>query len=136
METPVRQRLEAVRRALLNLHKALIDSERVTYEQTIGRIQSPGHFLQLVTSDPWFAWLQPLSQLIVCIDEVQDSKNPLTSAEFEALTQQTRRLLTPSETGEGFSRHYRDSMQREPDVVLAHGELMKVLGVRKNIEGR
>jgi len=43
-----RQRLTDLRSALLNLHKALVDSERVSYEKTVGQIQSPGHFLQLV----------------------------------------------------------------------------------------
>src|SRR5689334_21799129 len=112
MEAPIRQRLERIRSALLNLHKALIDSERVTYEQTMGRIKSPGHFLQLVTSDPWFAWLQPLSQLIVSMDEAQDAKLPLAPAEFDAFKKESGRLLIPSEVGEGFSRHYHDSMQR------------------------
>jgi hypothetical protein len=47
----IQQRLQELRNELLNLHKALIDSERVTYEQTIGAIQSPNHFLQLLTPE-------------------------------------------------------------------------------------
>ena len=35
-----RQRLTDLRLALLKLHKALIDSERVDYEKTVGKIQS------------------------------------------------------------------------------------------------
>lgn len=31
-----------------------------------------------------------------------------------------RVLLTPSEEGDGFGRHYEDALQRESDVVLAH----------------
>ncbi len=46
MENLIWPRLEALRQGVLKLHKALIDSERVTYEQTVGRIQSPNHFLQ------------------------------------------------------------------------------------------
>jgi hypothetical protein len=69
-----RKRLEKVRRALLALHKALVDSERISYEQTMGPIQSPNHFLQLLMRDPWFVWLQPLSQLIVSMDEALDAK--------------------------------------------------------------
>ncbi len=60
----LRQRSLDLRKALLTLHKVLIDSERVTFEKTMGEIQSPNHFLQLLTSDPWFTWLQPLSSLI------------------------------------------------------------------------
>src|SRR5678815_1575121 len=112
-------RLLELRNALLDLHKALVDSERVSYEKTIGAISSPNHFLQLLTRDPWFAWLHPLSQLIVAMDEALDEKEALTSAGIDALVNQTRLLLVASEIGEGFSSHYFDALQRDPDVVLA-----------------
>ena len=127
----VRQRLTDLRVALLKLHKALVDSERVGYEKTIGKIRSPGHFLQLLTNDPWFAWLQPLSQLIVSIDEATEAKEPLTSTWVDATAKQTRSLLTPSESSEGFARHYFDALQRDPDVVIAHGAVIKALGPLK-----
>ena len=129
--TTVQQRLQQLRNALLALHKALIDSERVTYEQTIGAIQSPNHFLQLLTGDPWFAWLPALSQLIVAMDEALDEKEPLTTANVDDLVNQTRLLLVASEDGDGFSKHYFDALQRDPDVVLAHAEVVKFLGSRK-----
>ena len=121
-----RNRLEILRVSLLNLHKALVDSERVEYEKTIGKIQSPNHFLQLLTNDPWFAWLSKLSQLIVSMDEALDEKEPLTSAAVEALITQSQRLLVPTESGDGFSKHYYEALQRDPDVVLAHGQVAKV----------
>jgi hypothetical protein len=125
-----RQRLSALRKALLVLHKALVDSERVSYEQTVGLIQSPNHFLQLLTHDPWFAWLQPFSQLIVALDEALEEKEPLTAASIGALVKQTGRLLAASEEGEGFARHYFDALQRDPDVVLAHAEVLKLIHSR------
>jgi hypothetical protein len=127
MTVTTKKRLEEVRHALLGLHKTLVDSERVTYEKTVGTIASPNHFLQLLTNDPWFAWLQPMSQLIVSMDEVLEEKEPLTDAAVEASIKQTNTLLTPSEAGEGFSRHYFDALQRDPDVVIAHADLMKLL---------
>src|SRR6516165_17674 len=111
----VRNRLQKLRDSVLSLHKMLVDSEKVDYEKTIGKIQSPGRFLQLLTNDPWFAWLSPLSQLIVSIDEAQDSKEPLTQATVDALAKQANVLLVASESGEGFSRHYFDALQRDPD---------------------
>ncbi len=124
-------RLQALRTSLLVLHKALVESERVEYEKTIGKIKSPNHFLQLLTSDPWFAWLSPLSQLIVSIDEALDAKEPLNSARAEALVRQAARLLVASETGAPFSQHYFEALQRDPDVVLAHGDVAKLQGWRK-----
>ena len=132
MTEPFRKRLEEVRHALLTLHKALVDSERITYEKTVGPIRSPNQFLQLLTTDPWFAWLQPLSQLIVSMDEALDPKEQLTGKAVDALSKQTRLLLTPSEESEGFARHYFDALQRDPDVVIGHGEVMKVLGPRQS----
>jgi hypothetical protein len=132
MTNPLEQRLQEVRHALLVLHKALVDSERVTYEQTVGAIQSPNHFLKLLTEDPWFAWLQPLSQLIISIDESLDAEEPLTPATVEQTTKLTRQLLAPSENSEAFPRHYFDALQRDPDVVLAHGAVMQALGGRKS----
>ena len=124
-------KLPELREALLQLHKTLVESERISYEQTMGTIPSPGHFLQLLTTDPWFAWLQPLSQLIVAMDEALDAKEPMTPAAAEALVKQTRLLLVASETGEGFAKHYDDALQRDPAVVMAHAEVAKFFGRRK-----
>jgi hypothetical protein len=126
MTNPPQKELEKVRLALLALHKALVDSERIGYEQTMGAIQSPNHFLQLLTRDPWFAWLQPLSQLIVSMDEAMDAKEPLTAATVKALLKEAKILLAPSESGEGFSRHYFDALQRDPNVIFAHTEVTKL----------
>ena len=125
------ERLTALREALLKLHKTLVDSERVSYEQNIGTIPSTTHFLRLLTDDPWFAWLHPLSQLVVAMDEALDAKTPLTKSAAEDLVQQTRRLLVASETGEKFSRHYFDALQRDPEVIFAHAAAAKIFKAAK-----
>ena len=64
-------------RALLRLHKALLDDERVSYERVHGRIASNGEFLQLVLGHAWFTWLRPLSQLMAKLDElVEEEESP------------------------------------------------------------
>ena len=126
-----RQPLVGLRDKLLDLHKAIIESERERYEQTVGPIKSPNHFLQLLTQDPWFAWLHPLSQLIVSIDEVLDEKEPLTDAIADALRGQTRSLLVAAENAEGFSGHYFVALQHDPNVVMTHAAVVKLIGRRK-----
>lgn len=126
-----RQRSLELRKALLTLHKTLIDSERVSFEKTMGEIKSPNHFLQLLTSDPWFAWLRPLSRLIVSIDEALDQKEPLTTGDVDALMNQSGQLLVPAEHAEGFSGHYFEALQRDSHVVLVHAEAVRFLGPRK-----
>lgn len=112
--------LDNVFQALLRLHKALLDDERVSYERVHGRISSNGEFLQLVLNGAWFAWLRPLSQVIAKIDELSEENEPSAREAIPALLVSVRTLLMPAEAGEGFSRQYHDALQRSPDVVLAH----------------
>jgi hypothetical protein len=128
----VQERLQRLRDALLDLHKALVDSERVTYEKAFGRIPSSNQFLKLVINDPWFAWLHPISQLIVSMDEALDEKVPLTAAAVDALVKQSRALLVASESGEGFSGHYFVALQGDPGVVLAHADAAKLFKLKKS----
>jgi hypothetical protein len=127
-----RQPLLDLRDKLLDLHKAVIEFERERCEKTVGAIKSPYQFLQLVTRDPWFAWLHPLSQLIVSIDEAVEEKEPLTEAMADALRTQTRSLLVAAENAEGFSGHYFVALQNEPQVVMAHAAVIKLIGRQKS----
>ena len=69
--------VDQLRRALLRLHKALLDDERVSYERVYGRIASNGEFLKLVLGHTWFAWLRPLSHLVAQLDEfVEEDESP------------------------------------------------------------
>lgn len=123
-----REHLSQLRDALLRLHKALVDSERIGYEKNIGTIPSANHFLRLLTDDPWFAWLHPISELIVAMDEALDAKakTPLTDELAATFVKRTSALLVAAETGEGFARHYFDALQRDPNVVMAHAEAAKL----------
>jgi hypothetical protein len=124
---PVQQQLTDLRNGLLSLHKTLLDSERAAYERDIARIESAGEFLRLVLDDPWFAWLRELSQLVVMIDEALDAKVPPTEIDAERFVAQSREMLVPNEAGTGFKKSYFEAMQRDPDVVLAHGRARKIL---------
>ena len=121
-------RLRAVRQALLKLHKTLLDAERWRYERVEGRIEGSGRLLHLLLHDPWFAWLRPLSAMVVQIDELLDAKEPQPEAPApRALLSEVKALLTPTEEGESFQRQYHAALQDVPDVVLAHGEVVKLL---------
>jgi len=122
-----RARLRDLRGKLLQLHKVLLDDTRVAYEMDRGRVPSNATLLQLVISDPWFAWLHSLSELVVRIDETVDADSPATDADAATLIDQVEKLLTASETGEGFQRRYYDALQRQPAVVLAHADVRRVI---------
>ena len=122
----IRAQLVTLRDALLRLHKSLVDSERVEYERTMGPIRSPQEFLRLLSTDPWFAWLAPLTQLLVSIDEAVDAQEPLTVASVKAMLSRTFQLLVTEENGDGFGKEYFEALQRDPDVVMAHAEVAKL----------
>ncbi len=123
---PARARLTALRNGLLNLHKILLHSEREIYDHDIARITSASQFLGLVLEDPHFAWLRELSQLVVLIDETLDWEEPATAIDADRLIVQARALVSPAEDGSGFAKSYFEAMQRDPDVVLAHSDMLKV----------
>ena len=120
------RRVRELRLGLLRLHKSLLDAERADYERAYGQVSS-GELLQLVINHEQFAWLRPVSELIVRIDEMLDAVEPATAADAEALLAGARALLRPSEAGGGFGRKYFAAIQREPDVVLSHREVTRLL---------
>ncbi|MEB3355246.1 MAG: hypothetical protein VKK04_00770 [Synechococcales bacterium] len=121
------QRLREVRTALLKLHKALLHSERVVYEQQHGQIRSNGEFFQLVVSHEWFSWLRPFSKFIVQIDEALAAKEPVTLHQAKALLQEARSLVRPAEDGTATERRYFDAIQRDPDIAIMHAQVSSLL---------
>ena len=126
-----RARLRDLRGKLLQLHKVLLDDARVAYEMDRGRVTSNATLLQLVIGDPWFAWLHSLSELIIRIDQTAEPDSPATDADAATLFEQVERLLTASETGEGFQRRYYDALQRQPAVGLAHAEVRRAIKAKR-----
>jgi hypothetical protein len=65
------------------------------------------------------------------MDETLDAEEPLTADRVDALAHQSKLLLVASENNDGFSGHYFEAMQRDPDVVLMHAEVVKLRKPRK-----
>ena len=74
-----------------------------------------------------FAWLHRLSELIIQIDELRHADEPVTSEAIEAIDSDIRTLLSPDESGDEFAMKYNTALQRHPDVVLAHADVMMLL---------
>lgn len=122
--TDARSQLKTLRDLLLTLHKALLDSERTSYELVHGAIASPNAFLQLLINDPWFAWLQPVTTLVVQIDESLAAKKPPKEAkDFEQLIENTRALLSPPHSESEFWKHYSAAVNRDPGVSVLHQQM-------------
>ncbi len=142
-----RDRLGDARRALLRLHQALLESERLSYERGRGRIGGSGEFLQLVINDPWFAWLRPFSEIIVRLDELLEPSQEAKEDDAREALRHAAALVRPSDGGGEFARRYQEALQRSPDVVLAHsgatkslrqvaeGDVMTETEIDANLEG-
>src|SRR5829696_1137485 len=125
--SPIFRKLTDVRHALLRLHKALLDDQRIAYERTHG-VVTPAEFLQVIINDVSFDWLHRLSELVVQVDEqMEDTENILTAESAKVLLDQAKTLLTPSETGEGFARAYFESIQRNPEIAMIQGQIRKLI---------
>lgn len=118
--------LSELRQALLRLHKILLDWERSGYERIHGR-QSSHDLLQALLNDPQFAWLRPMSQLIVRIDELLGDKTPPMRNDVEAVVAQVRALTTANQNGDIYERRYDMALQEIPDAVFAHRDLLALL---------
>ena len=121
------QHLREVRLSILHLHKALLESERVVYEQFHGRIQSSGEFFRLVIGHDWFSWLRPISQFIIQMDDVLKSKEPVTIDQVNGLLDEAKQMLRPAQDGTTLEKRYYRAIQRDPDIALMHANLTRLL---------
>ena len=83
--------------------------------------------LQLAIAHNQFAWLHRLSKLIMQIDDLLDADEPITSEAISVLFTDIRTLLTPDQLGDDFALKYDAAFQRNPDVVLAHADVVTLL---------
>lgn len=112
----------------LQLHRELIATTRRTYEQTHGQVANPYAMFALVTEDPAFAWLRPLSGLLVQVSDVIDQKTILPD-EASFIRSEMARLVSPAE-GEDttFYDRVREARQLDPGLVTSHTHIRAVLG--------
>jgi len=117
-----------LRTALLGLHRTLVELERRDYEKQHGQ-QSAGQFLQLMAYDESMRWLEPLSRLIVMLDEALDAQGKGTdSVTPTVVAQRVRDLLRldrdqPGEFGARYLHHFDQS----PDLAVEHAGLLRAL---------
>lgn len=126
-----RMLLHQIRRALLLLHKAILETERNGYERVHGRV-APGELLQLVMHDLWFGWFRPISEIVVQLDDMLDSEEMVPEQDAQAMLREIRSLIQPSEEGEEFAVKYFHTLQQDPATILAHAEVSRLLQPRKS----
>ena len=130
-------RLQEIRPELLRLHKALLNSERIVYEQTRGPIANSGEFFRLVIDDETFSWLRPISQFIVQIDELLDlrKKDKVEPESASILLEKARLMLKPNKDSlTPLGERYFQAIQRDPNIALMHADISEQLRKQNSLE--
>jgi hypothetical protein len=124
------QPLAALGSALRTLHRALVNRARQSFEQERHAVLGAGEWLQLLTSDPHFAWLRSLSELIVDIDVFLEADPAPNDDEASVVRAEVQRLIAPvtnAATDADFASHYWEYVHADPQVAIAHGEVRQAL---------
>ncbi len=89
--------IDALHARLLELHKTLMDGARAEYERENGPIPNAGAFLQLLINHDDFAWLRPLSGLLVELDDPKLTPDAASAkAKVEKLFAENPRYTLPA----------------------------------------
>jgi redox-sensitive bicupin YhaK (pirin superfamily) len=112
---------------LRQLHRTLLDAERLDYERSFGRIGSDFYLLQLAAEDPQFAWLRALSSVMLDVDARAANGDPFSAAEMRVLATRIRALLLDGEKMTPFQHRYQRALQEHPPVIMAHSAVMRTL---------
>jgi hypothetical protein len=121
-----RAALKEISVALIPLHRYLIDEARSDYAFAYERqITSPVHLLQMLKDDPFFAWLKPLTSVIVDIDEMV--RTDFQRADADAIYDRLDALVGSSAGESDFATRYREILQRDVNIAMAHATVRQTL---------
>ena len=114
----LRAALRDLSKTLIPLHRHLIEAAKSDYTFAYDKpVESPGHLLRLLGEEPFFAWLKPMTSIIVDIDEM--ARRDFEPQDAAAVAKRVEQLLSGTQ--------YLELLQREVDVAMAHAALRKVL---------
>ncbi len=126
LQDTTRARLDQVSKALLRLHKSLMDDERIIYETVNGPVTSPHEMFRLVTTHQQFTWLGKISSLVALMDEATSVRRPATEAVAQGLLDEAVILLSLKTEDQTFVERLRRVLKRSPDAKANHEEALKI----------
>jgi len=119
-----RAALRETSKALLPLHRGLIDAAKSDYAAVTTLAATPTQLVRLLTDDPFFAWLKPVTALIVDIDEMV--RIDFEPADVAAIADRIDRLFVANGESE-FAAKYVPILQRDVDVAIGHAALRQAV---------
>jgi hypothetical protein len=119
--------VQQLRHSILELHKALLDAQRIRYEREHGRIRSSGELLGLVLEHPAFAWLRQLSALIARLDEWMEMRDQLGDDDLHVIVNALRDLISAEHRNGTFGKPYWEIADEVPAVLVEHVRLWRLI---------
>src|SRR5437660_2549905 len=113
----LRATLREISKSLIPLHRHLIDAAKSDYAFAYEADVSPTQLVNLLQDDPFFAWLKPLTSVIVDIDEM--ARTDFEVADVTAIVDRIEKLLGETK--------YIEMLQRDIDVATGHAALRRVM---------
>ena len=121
-----RGQLKDLSKAMLRLHKTLLDAAKIDYEAKNGKIASVNQYFQLVIDDQHFAWLRKISSLVALIDEAVSIRRPASEEEAQALFSEAKILLNFEDPDEEFNDKFQAALQSNQDAVIGHNDARRL----------
>jgi len=113
----LRDALRGVSKALKPLHRHLIEAAKSDYAFAYETVAAPARLIELLQNDPFFAWLKPLTSLIVDIDDM--TRTDFDRAAALAIGERLNAFLS--------DENYVAILQREVDVAIGHAAVRTAL---------
>ena len=113
--------IKQISAALQELHKHLLHYQA----EQIGFDGGPMQLFDHATKNRAFAWLQPLRDTIVEIDERRADKIPISVEEADAFLSRVSIIMEP-DTG-AFRANLNAAFQTKPEVVSSYGDVKRTL---------
>ena len=117
-----RAALRETSRVLIPLHRSLIEAAKSDYVFAYEPVEHPTQLFRLVSDHPFFAWLKPITALIVEIDDMVRRDFEVTEA--IAIADRVDALFGPNPNAE-FAERYVPILQRDVDVAIGHAAVRK-----------
>jgi hypothetical protein len=122
-----RIKLNDLAQAMRSTHSTLLEVVKKEYELNHGTIKGPFAYFQLVTNDPVFQWLRPLSGMMASLDDLLDNKRDLKPLDAKEIKLEVEQLFGFSKLSDSFAAQFHARAKLESDIRTRHAELKKAL---------
>jgi hypothetical protein len=122
-----RIKLNDLAQALRSTHSTLLEVVKKEYEAAHGTIKGPFAYFQLVTNDPVFQWLRPLSGMMASLDDLLDNKRDLKPSDAEQIKLEVEQLFKFAKGSETFATQFHAREKLESEIKTRHAEVRKAL---------